>query len=349
MDIKPILELNNKDSDIDNEDEIFYDEKKILSSGSYDKKYDKFYIKYMNDKVDNLKKEADIYPESIDILSPIIGEAISIGNYGYINNIINDKNKILKQTKGIKKFIETIENKFYPATFYNYMDMYDDIKNEDKNVLNYVKLKKIFPDNFIELHGMFKTRNNIYYQNNYIYEKIDGNTLKYAIENKIMNDKELNLFFSQLIYIITYSNINKLFHNDIKSDNIMYKKVNNIIKYDNLLIDKYKCNLEIEMTEYFTPVLIDYDISKQTEKYNQYPVELINIIIILSTLKNNPLLELLTGFFDDKLLNELDICIFGDNKNTVKTQKYYDNIPIMKDIDKIKLINMFKEINKLNN
>jgi len=348
MDIKPTLELHINDNNYDDE-YIKYDEYKILSSGNYNKKYDKFYIKYMNDKVDNLTKESNNYPESIDILSPIIGETISIGNYGDINEIINDKKKILKQTKGVKKFIETIKNKFYPATFYNYMDMYDDIKNEDKNVLKYVKLKKIFPDNFIELHSIFKTRNSIYYQNNYIYEKIDGNTLKYAIENKIMNDKELNLFFSQLIYIITYSNINKLFHNDIKSNNIMYKKVNKIIKYDNLLIDKYKCKLKIEMSDYFTPVLIDYDISKQTEKYNQYPVELINIIIILSTIKNNLLLELLTNFFDNKLLNELDICIFGDNKNTVKTQKYYDNIPIMKDIDKIKLINMFKEISKLNN
>jgi serine/threonine protein kinase len=349
MDIKPILELNNNNSDTDSEEEIFYDENKILSSGSYDKKYDKFYFKYMNDKVNNLTKEANNYPESIDILSPIIGETISIGNYGDINEIINDEKKILKQTKAIKRFIEIIKNKFHPATFYNYMNMYEDIKNEERNVLNYVKLKKIFPNNFIELHDIFKTRNSIYYQNNYIYEKIDGNTLKYAIENKIMNDKEVNLFFSQLIYIITYSNINKLFHNDIKSDNIMYKRVNNIIKYDNLLIDKYKCKLKIEMSDYFTPVLIDYDISKQTEKYNQYPVELINIIIILTTIKNNSLLEILTNFFDNKLLNELDICIFGDNMNTVKTQKYYDNIQVMKDEDKIKLINMFKEINKLIN
>jgi len=198
----------------------------------------------------NIDNELNIIKNSKFIVSGGIG--MILNNESYIYKILFFKMAYLNNIKMYNNFHDKISMPNL-VNYFVYSDIYIKSNEEIKQ-----KLDDIYQDKLYLLYQ--KNQKNIILENNYLilyvlkYEKLDNNCY-YTFLNQInTNDRSLNETFSFFIIwifnLIHYMNIGlKVYHNDLKLDNILIKKklknvvtkykFNNIILYNHTNYDFY--------------------------------------------------------------------------------------------------------------
>lgn len=251
--------------------------------------------------------------------------------------VIKDSNTYAKVNK-IKKTEDLVDQQL------KLLDYHD---NEITNIINYSKITQMYyPNNFVKCfdtdHGALYSPENIDFASNdthdddflinqIVLERVFGEILcKYDNLNDI---DDLELIFIQLVFITINMNMIGVFHNDIKSTNIMIEKTNvlevelSLIKgIEKILNTNIKINLKSKKSYFPLVKFVDYSFSyvntenerteniliKNERRENiEYflPIEIFHIINMFNVMKFtrierlNKLKKFRDELFGDKILN----------------------------------------------
>ena len=173
-------------------------------------------------RLKHISKESHNF-ESYNAVKKYVGTPLSNNSRGSVHECLLDNNQVIKQSQ-ILGYIDKMSQTADDSITEQLHQMLDTVETEPKNMYNYMRLKTVFPDNIISIYKHFRCRNIDHYQDNYIMERVFGTTLKNYIDKfEDVDLFQLNIIslYLQCIYITMYSNLIGLFHNDIKSNNIM--------------------------------------------------------------------------------------------------------------------------------
>jgi len=334
MELKKSI-INYENSMLFSEDFIEINEYKYKIINIEDNKNNTIYKLELNDN-DNyyfLKKSKNILNANINLIH--FYNEINIDNFDYWNNILDMQ----------------INDAFY----------------EKNNILEYEKLGLIFENNFTisksinfsftnsnfkdDVNHKIKLAEN---DNNYYCFRIDNYPYTFILLDYLENSKTLNQInnidffqiYRMLLYIFSYANLNGYYHNDIKSNNILIKKDNLKINFNQL----NNINLKFDVDYY--PIIIDYSNSKKTNSCYPFDIYIISCLFIgkylLSEAYLNDKIYIKSNSYNYKIIiNIINIIenYYPDIKNLIKNDRLnsYDFYNSLSN-DKIKYNKMIKNI-----
>lgn len=196
----------------------------------------------------------------------------------------------------------------------NYIDMFDNANNQImwlSNIQNKLPLhinkiiefeqcaldKHKYDDTYVKLLA-----DDVQFPiNKYKLEKINGITLENIVNRDseiIFEEKDMFEVYIQLIYVVTYCNLNNVYHNDLHKKNIMINKDKQNVNLNILEIGHspgVKISLNLEDT--YVPVLIDFELSltysESVPKLIPFEIDRINQIFSKHICDRFPNLKLL--------------------------------------------------------
>jgi serine/threonine protein kinase len=211
-------------------------------------------------KLKSISEESSTIKLNNNDIEELRGDHIGRGGFGTVSVFSPCNKYILKESTMLKK-ANNIAKQFCNETIDQLSDLIDDSINEPINIQYFSSLYNIFPNNTIQLHDHFKSKNDKIYQNNFIMDKVEGMTLDTYFNQPNIDPMDVISMFLQSIYIILYANTTGIFHNDLKSNNIMVNINNNINIMDVLILHNNIITLE---TSNINAIFIDYSISRKT-------------------------------------------------------------------------------------
>lgn len=133
--------------------------------------------------------------------------------------------------------------------------------NENDNNIRFSRLLNKFPEHFINILPIeiLCTATGLK-QNIYQMDLIDGITLWKFIYSEETSDDLLENIIKQMVYVLTWLNINGYYHNDLKLDNIMIvSSTETNILYNQLDIKMELTNVKyvFKLIDYSTAVIFD--------------------------------------------------------------------------------------------
>ena len=190
------------------------------------------------------------------------GEIIGKGQFGTIYEFIGEhtkfpgsnKNKyVIKDSNVYAKINKTKHKAGVTELQLKILDQHDD---EIFNIENYIKIAVLYyPYNFVKCYDTIKdcaccikcalnesmcssdSNDDEFLVNQMVLDRVFGATLdKY---NELNDSEDMKLIFLQLVFITINMNMNGGFHNDIKMDNIMIEKSENIELKNFEYVQKY--------------------------------------------------------------------------------------------------------------
>jgi serine/threonine protein kinase len=313
------------------------------------------------DKIEIEKLENDTLP----LCNTPKGRLISRGAFGHV---YHNGDKVIKLSMGIENLVNQMVNSCEYDMENDFNDRYEDLNDElNKNNI-FSEIHKIFPDNIVNFYKdesqYCKKIPSEYKIAELIFDKINGVCLYTHLsvkleQQEIAIDKnkqhhDIVLLIAQLLYVLCYSNINGVFHNDLNSGNIMvYNSNNTKPTYNQLYIldpdNKITLNINADDNnedEMPIPILIDFTFSRQSDR-NKIPVEM---AIIMSTIdkiivRSKKTLYPKTKDFIDRINDELKWMNITEDIQFPLSQHFYDSLPTLNKSNEILLKNLFEYIN----
>lgn len=270
----------------------------VVNDDCMSPQYSDFLNRLTTIRKDSMKLKRDEDFESIR------GEQIAKGQFSNIYVYSPNKSKIIRESYFFDH-IENYKNNRSPENIKLLNELIDDSHEEPENIERFsLSLYKLFPHNIITVDKYFKCQHESYFKHGYVMNRIVGKIIDKYIEHDTPYSYIVSLYF-QLMYVILYANMNGIFHNDIKADNIMIEidSIDKIeltgIKLDNkpfdIIIDNIKRKLPVVK-------LIDYGLSRYTDKTNQIPIEVNQVAEVFHSLmkkvdhKSTKRFEILVSF-----------------------------------------------------
>jgi len=230
------------------------------------------------------------------------------------------------------------------------MILAEDAIDEIKNVRLFSSLNSILPLNIIKSYSFDEYKINDYYRTIYTMDRVFGKTLSDHITNNI-NSYHILSYFLQCIYVILYSNLQGIFHNDLKGNNIMIEtKLTSNYSLSCIDINNYNISL-IFKDDINLIKLVDYGSCKKTNN-NVIPIEIYQIMNIFNNIISDLdfqykdiVLEIINKFniYNDELIEHgfptwIKQCI------NIISKSRFDNLPIFDNSYKDKLISVLSDI-----
>lgn len=248
-----------------------------------------------------VKTNCPLYINSVDTGSSGSIFESNHDTYIKISNLPYDS-YVLRKSKKTGITCETIQHKMNVSL------------NEINNSLKYEELAKIFQHNIMRVisgsHCKRIYNDTHFVANKMVVEKVNGVTLDEALITNSMNEHELIICVLQLIYILTYANLNGYFHNDITCNNIMiYYIEQNKLNLDKLCLSDrmIECKFVPAKNMRKLPIvkLIDFSYSEYIDK--QY-LDDNNLVVI-----GEP--QQILKMIRNKLRSNLDLSLFNTIHN----------------------------------
>jgi len=115
-------------------------------------------------------------------------------------------------------------------------------------------------------------------------DKVNGVTLNKYIES--FNPKIILSCFLQCIYVITHANLNGLFHNDLKDNNLMIE-TNQVSKLELTGLEFGNTNIQLTLNNINCVKFIDYSCCKKTKNKFPLPIEIYQLYQIFNNMLSN--------------------------------------------------------------
>lgn len=242
--------------------------------------YTDFLNRLSSIRKDSIKLKRDSYFDSIR------GKHIARGKFSNIYLYSPNKNKIIRESYFFDH-INNYKNNRSPENIKLLNELLDDSHEEPYNIEKFSSsLYKLFPHNILTVEKYFKCQHESYFKHGYVMNRIIGQIVDKYIEQSTPYSYIVSLYF-QLMYIILYANMNGIFHNDIKEDNIMIEiETVDKIELTGVTLDNKPLDIVINNIKGKLPVLklIDYGLARYTNKTNQLPIELNQVAEVFHSL-----------------------------------------------------------------
>lgn len=341
---------------------------KLFNEHNFDEMCDDFRVQNLTYEIENLnndvKRECSIYYNSEKVGNGSSAEIFTISEnpnlYVKISDLPFDSYLLSKSNvQGIT--CETIGDKLNVSI------------NEIENATKFEKLSYAFPRNIMKIHSAERCVKNYgdidFFANKFLIEKVNGLTLDEAIVT--MTESELFCCIIQLIYILSYANMQGYFHNDITCNNIMiYYDEANTLMLNKLFLLEHNIICQLRTTKLPIVKLIDFSYSehidyKLLQSMNSKvvigePQQVLKIIknkliYIRSNLQNSNIFKNILTLFDmlnkeNPLLGykyiELDAQLSSMGFRTLTASEIVE-MSITKEFAETTLLKCFKEIKNI--
>ena len=247
----------------------------------------------------SISSGSESLPSREDAVEHLVGEKLGSGKFSTVSIYTPDSSKIIREAHGFQ-YISKYLNHDYENTAEQVENLVVDMQHEPSNIQSYSSLKETFPLNIIQLYDHFSCKNDIYYQNNYVMERVFGIMLSDLI-NTDMDLTDIIALFFQAYYIILYANTTGKFHNDLKPDNLMVSNEKYDITLEGLILGN--TSISIELKDVFILKFVDYGFSREIKKTNLIPIETVPIVNMFSSIINACKLNTINtidNIFDDE-------------------------------------------------
>jgi serine/threonine protein kinase len=259
----------------------------------------------------SISSESESLPSREDSVGHLVGKKLGHGKFSTVSVYTPDSSKVIREAHGFH-YVSKFLNYDNENTIEQVENLVTDIQHEPVNMQVFFSLKEIFPLNIIQLFDHFTCKNDQYYQNNYIMERVHGILLSDLVNTDIDLTDVIALFF-QAYYITLYANTHGKFHNDLKPDNLMVSNEKYDIILEGLVLGTIQ--ISIKLRNVFILTFIDYGFAREINKTNSIPIETIPIVDMFSSLINACELNHVQNIFKSDGAN-------GDNINHNMLQEF---------------------------
>ena len=206
----------------------------------------------------NHEKELKKYQEQLFVSGkcPVFTEKEIIGSGAF--------GTTAKRNNQIHKIILNLVDPYLTVREPQWKWIFNRYKHFCKDMIKYTdKTFALFPENFIDYNKkdcgncFIKKKPALYFKMNLIKDSLKGD-FKSLLQKKKFTNKQLTLIYAQIYYICMKTNMEKLYHNDLKPANIMIKYSDKDFTYNNLIQNDRRLILYIKKGDP-VPVFIDYD------------------------------------------------------------------------------------------
>lgn len=310
----------------------------------------------------SISSGSESLPSRKDVVEHLVGKKLGNGKFSTVSVYIPDSSKIIREAHGFQ-YISKYLNYDYENTVEQVENLVMDMQREPLNIQSYSSLKETFPLNIIQLYDHFSCKNDIYYQNNYVMERVFGILLSDLINTDIDLTDIIALFF-QAYYITLYANTTGKFHNDLKPDNLMVSNEKYDITLEGLILGN--TTISIELKDVFILKFVDYGFSREIKKTNLIPIETVPIVNMFSSIINAcklNMINIVSDVFDDEYeksssnnmlydfdifshdLIELNLATWNKKCINLSPHTLYYEMRKLDEIDINSIINAFKNFN----
>lgn len=306
----------------------------------------------------NISSSSISLPSRKDSVEHLVGQKLGNGKFSTVSIYTPDSSKVIREAHGFQ-YISKHLNHDHKSMMEQIERFVTDLQQEPSSIHSFSTLKTIFPNNIIELFDHFPCKNKKYYQNNFIMERVYGIVLSKLVDTDIDLTDVIALFF-QAYYIIIYANMNGLFHNDLKWENLMVSNERYDITLEGLILDG--TSISIQFKDALILKFIDYAFAREIKKTNLIPIETISIVNIFSSIIDSCKLDE-TNAYDTTSDENYETCILKDfdiftqdllkldlaswNKRCINVSPHslYHEMRKLDEVDAKSIIDAFKNFN----
>jgi len=243
-----------------------------------DDDYNENYI-YIKKLLKKISKDSKLLLDNKSMISDICGHCIYNSNHSKVMIHKNDSKKVIKESR-LFDIIYNMKDSNYIDNSNNIIMFIENAISEPLNVKTFSQLNHNLPLNIINSYSFYKYKFNNYYRNVYTMDRIFGTILQTFINNN-NNPENILSCFLQCIYVVLYSNLEGLFHNDLKGNNIMVNDSTSEFEQNCLKIGSYNIKFRYKNTNIIK--LVDYASSKKINN-KIIPIEVYQIVNIFNYL-----------------------------------------------------------------
>jgi serine/threonine protein kinase len=279
---------------------------------------------------------------------PIIGT----GAFGTVSD--NSDGTVTKFSEGFKQLRNEMDKHgCTPDNVGDMEDRFNDLNNEIVQNDIFSALNEIFPKNIVKFYKnksqycktSHDTNNITEKATELIFNKIEGMTLHEYLKT-IPSYYDVILLVIQLLYILCYSNIQGIFHNDLNSGNIIVSTIYNNNKLDGIKLGGIDILYNLEDNNFIpVPVLIDFTFSKKIIDKNKIPVEMSIIMETIDNILKQESIDLGSStntFLQTVIDYTTELFPLPQGRDLVASISFYKDLPILEKNKQDLLLELFK-------